>query len=262
MLLFILATQFATQTRGQVCGVCRQGNDGRSFAPGTASAFAYYDITGKNLTSDPALDITLSTGLGGPAINDYRSHSGVGPIWRIGAWKADSYNGSPNVTQSSQGLAVYGPAGSQTAMSSLQGSIATVKGNGFAVNQRITGVNGGFPFTAVSLQANVAGNIADGLLIKDDTNTERFKLDRSTGKPHFKQNQVVGATALVAGTATVSGVPISATTFAFLSRYTVGGSPGQLYSGTYVQGASGSFKIHSTNSSDTSIVLWFLVDTL
>jgi hypothetical protein len=253
--------QLASTVHGQVCGVCRQGNDGRSFAPGTAKAFAYYDTTGKNLTSDPALDVTLSTGLGGPAINDYRSHSGVGPIWRIGAWKADSYNGSPNVTQSSQGLAVYGPAGSQTVMSSLQGSIATVKGNGFAVNQRITGVNGGFPFTAVSLQANVAGNLADGLLLKDDTNTERFKLDRSTGKPHFN-NQVVGATALVAGTATVTGVPISTTTVAFLSRFTLGGTAGNLYSGTYVQGANGSFTITSSSSSDTSIVLWFLVDKL
>jgi len=67
----------------------------------------------------------------------------------------------------------------------------------------------------------------------------------------------LGVATLVAGTVTVTTTKVTANSRIFLSRKTIGGTPGTI---DYTISAGASFTINSTSGTDTSVVNWFLLE--
>lgn len=71
-------------------------------------------------------------------------------------------------------------------------------------------------------------------------------------------NARIGASVLVAGTVTNANTSVGANTKIFVSRSTLGGTPGHL---SVVANAGSNFIINSSEAGDTSTVNWVLIET-
>lgn len=108
-----------------------------------------------------------------------------------------------------------------------------------AGNNRI-GIGTATPTEVLGVRGNIALETAgNGIQIKEGSNAR------------------MGLAALVAGTATVSNTSVTASTRIFLSRNLTGGTVGHL-STTISAGTS--FTINSTSATDTSRIVWFLME--
>lgn len=105
----------------------------------------------------------------------------------------------------------------------------------------VTPQSGIFSDDVVSTSGDmVMQTIGKGLRIKEGTNAR------------------MGVNNLVAGTVTVSNTSVTANTRILTTRQTLGGIPGGLSIGTVTPGTS--FVINSSNATDTSAILWVLIE--
>lgn len=72
---------------------------------------------------------------------------------------------------------------------------------------------------------------------------------------YMYNNNYIGTSVLVGGTKTISNNIITANSLVFLSRATLGGTPGHL---SYTVSA-GSLVINSSSATDTSTIIWFIL---
>jgi len=91
----------------------------------------------------------------------------------------------------------------------------------------------------------------------DTTDPPELRVDMDGPEGRFKIPSQIGQATLVGGTVTVPRTSILGTSRVFLSRKTIGGTPGNL-SYTVIPGTS--FTINSDNGADTSVVEWLHLD--
>lgn len=105
-----------------------------------------------------------------------------------------------------------------------------------------------------------ASQTANLFEIQDSAAAELFGIG-ALGQMRVKSgsNQRIGQATLVAGTVTVNNTSVTANSRIFLSVSTVGGTQGKL---SYTKVAATSFTITSDNGADTSVVDWFIVESV
>lgn len=138
------------------------------------------------------------------------------------------------------------------------------EGTGGRVTTGVGGVGGARNLTMDLWAPTFAGATQIPLLqlrsqSQDGTEPPEFGWDANATHGKFRIPAAIGSAVLVAGTVTVNRPVMVGAGFSrvFLSRRTVGGTPGFL---SYTQVAGTSFTINSTSPTDTSTVEWAVFD--
>jgi hypothetical protein len=178
-------------------------------------------------------EIATLTGDSGGAITP-----NAGNIDLLGTANQITTTGTANTITLSLPSAITAP-GSLTTTTSLASTTTMTAGTGFtATTGNITATAGNLVATNGNLNLNTAGN----------------KINIATGA-----NASIGVTAaMVAGTVTVNTTAVTANSLIVLQHVTAGGTMGNLTYGSIVAGTS--FVITSDSNTDTSTVLWWIVN--
>jgi hypothetical protein len=153
---------------------------GGGIPAGSPNGLVYYDPTGTTIVDDVNLTAFPLDPQGRPQIWDKR-FSTRGTIFRQGSWEED---GDPTSIKA-EGIVTYGSNAINGGPSGAAGGFFLESPHSFGQYQIIPGVNGGnlFPVCAWEDGSADAPGIgsANTFELRDDTNTTRFSVSRSTG---------------------------------------------------------------------------------
>ena len=172
--------------------------------------------------------------------------------------------GSFDSTVSNSQLAAY------TSNNSSDGFVIEGRLTGILLKRKAVGVSTNLFY--VKSPANndlangfLAGSLAFSAISSASAQTNSIFHNSADNLFYFKDNsgvdhalyQISGTATLVGGTVTVANTSITANTRVFVSRSTLGGTPGHL---STTQIAATSFTVNSSDAGDTSTVNWLLIE--